>query len=200
MHSWRVRLRVDSFDSGAPQLSKSTHPRKFGNHVTVPTDRRPSVRTTGKPLFTFTLSNYFGSPGGNWLHINVVINWQLSKQGIRWPVSPGRIAGSGVDPSRSSTFLKLSADKLLVFKRSKAQVCFFFKFIWSMLCFCHYDPALLRFWFQTNLGRQNSTSFLKKTCGKDLILQWSRVGYVLRPMCMLWLVKIWQVSSCGKFM
>ena len=89
-------------------------------------DRPPewlSVRTTGKPMFTFTLSNYFGSPGENWLHINVVINhgyyrwinWQLSKQGIRWPVSPDRIAGSGVDPSRSSTFLKLSADKLLVF-------------------------------------------------------------------------------------
>ena len=32
------------------------------------------------------------------------------------PVSPDRIVGSGVDPSRSSIFLKLSADKLLVFK------------------------------------------------------------------------------------
>ena len=45
------------------------------------TDRptaRPSVRTTGKPMFTFTLSNYFGSPGGSWLHINVVINCQLT--------------------------------------------------------------------------------------------------------------------------
>ena len=31
-----------------------------------------------------------------------MINWQLSKQGIRWPVSPDRIAGSSVDPSRSS--------------------------------------------------------------------------------------------------
>ena len=48
-----------------------------------------------------------------------MINWQLSKQGIRWPVSLDRIAGSGVDLSRSSTFLKLSADKLLVFKWSQ---------------------------------------------------------------------------------
>ena len=31
---------------------------------------------------------------------------------------------SGVDPSRSSIFLKLSADKLLVFKWSQAQVYF----------------------------------------------------------------------------
>ena len=27
-----------------------------------------------------------------------------------------------------------------------------------------------------------------------------RVGHALRPIFMLWLVKIWQVSSCGKFM
>ena len=86
---------------GAPWVSKSTHPRKFDNHVTV---HRPSVRTTGIPMFTLTLSSYFGSPGESWLHINVDINWQLSKQGIRWPVSPNRIASSGVDPSRSSIF------------------------------------------------------------------------------------------------
>ena len=36
-----------------------------------------------------------------------MINWQLSKQGIHWPVSPGIIAGSGVDPSRSSTFFEV---------------------------------------------------------------------------------------------
>ena len=30
--------------------------------------------------------------------------------------------------------------------------------------------------------------------------QWSRVGHALRPIFMLWLVKIWQVSSCWKFM
>ena len=48
---------------GAPWVNKSTHPGKFGNHVTDrPTDR-PSVRTTGTPMFTLTLSSYFGSPG-----------------------------------------------------------------------------------------------------------------------------------------
>ena len=112
---------------GAPRVSKSTHPRKFGNHVTVhrPPARCPSVRTTGIPMFTLTLSSYFGSPGESWLHINVVITWQLSKQGIRWPVSPDRIVGSGVDPSGSSMFLKLSADNLLVFKWWQAHVYFF---------------------------------------------------------------------------
>ena len=38
---------------GAPWVSKSTHPRKFGNHVTV---HRPPSRTTGKPMFNLTLS------------------------------------------------------------------------------------------------------------------------------------------------
>ena len=97
--------------------------------------------------------------------------------------------------SRLSTFLKLSAHKLLVFKWSQAQ--FFLKFISDMLCLCHYGPALLRFWFQPNLGRENPASC---TGGEDLFLQRSRVGHALRPIFLLRLVKIWQVSSCRKFM
>ena len=156
--------------SGAPWVNKSTHPRKFGNHVTD----RPSVRTTGIPMFTLTLSSYFGSPGESWLHINVVINWQLSKQGIRWPVSPDRIAGSGVDPSRSSIFwsypltiYSFSNDRRLTFT-------YFFKFISNMLCLCQYRLALLRFWFQTDLRRNNSASFFLNTGGEDLFLPWSQ--------------------------
>ena len=43
---------------GAPKLRKSTNSRKFGNHVTVHrTNKRPSVHTTGKPMFTLTLSS-----------------------------------------------------------------------------------------------------------------------------------------------
>ena len=105
-----------------------------------------------------------------------MINWQLSKQGIRWPVSLDRIAGSGVDPSRSSIFLKLSADKLLVFKWSQAQVQFFSKFIWNMLCLC---ATQLKFWLQTDLGRENSASCYRQ--GRQLLLtfltmvtRWSR--------------------------
>ena len=42
--------------------------------------------------------------------------------------------------------------------------------------------------------------FLKVKAGEDLILPWSRVGHALRPIFILWLVKIWQVSSCEKIM
>ena len=51
--------------SGAPSVSKSTYSRKFGYHVTV---YRPSVRTTGKPMFNFTLSSSSGSIGKLILH------------------------------------------------------------------------------------------------------------------------------------
>ena len=46
--------------------------------------------------------------------------WQLSKQGIHWPVSPDRIAGSVMNPSRWSICLQL-----LVLKWTQAQVQFF---------------------------------------------------------------------------
>ena len=53
----------------------------------------------------------------------------------------------------------------------------------------------------SNLPRTRKFSRLfKNTGGEDLFLPWSRVGHALRPIFMLWLVKIWQVSSCGKFM
>ena len=84
------------------------------------------------------------------LHIHVVINWQLSKQGIRWPVPSDLIADLGVDPwSRSSIFFRLSPDKFLVFKWSQAQV-HFFKCIGNKLCLW---AALIEFWLQSHLGQ-----------------------------------------------
>ena len=56
---WRAKRAC-----GAPWVSKSTHPIKFGNHVTVHrTNERPSVLTTGIPMFNLTLSGKFGSTG-----------------------------------------------------------------------------------------------------------------------------------------
>ena len=65
---------------------------------------------------------------------------------------------------------------------------FFFQwFILNMLCICHYGPALLGFWFQNDLGSENSASFFESRGGEDLILPWSRVGHALRPiLCSDW--------------
>ena len=102
-----------------------------------------------------------------------MINWQLSKQGIRWPVSPDRTAGSSVDPSRSSIFLKLSADKLPVSNDRRLK----FTFSNDSYLICCVGHALLGFWFQTELGRENSPNFLKYRRGRPfltMVTHWSR--------------------------
>ena len=50
-----------------------------------------------------------------------MIKWQLSKQGIRWPVLHDLIAGLSVDPFSSRVFLKSSADMFLIFNWSQGQ-------------------------------------------------------------------------------
>ena len=110
-------------------------------------------------MFYLTLSSKFGSWSATWYcsswHIHVMINRQLSKQGIRWPVSPDCIAGSDIDPSRLS-----------IFEVIRCQVTSFQIIVWNMLRLCHYGPALLRFWFQTDLGRDNSATYLRIQAGK----------------------------------
>ena len=90
-------------------------------------------------------------------------------------------------------FLKLSADKLLVFKWSQGQV-YFLQNSYEICC-VYVTLALhyLRFWFQTDLGPENSQLF-KNTGGENFFLPWSRVGHDLRPIFMLWLVKIYAAS------
>ena len=57
--------KLPCVSSRASSLRKSTHPRRFCNHVTVHrTNDRVSVRTTGKPMFTLTLSCYSLSQNG----------------------------------------------------------------------------------------------------------------------------------------
>ena len=40
------------------------------------------------------------------------------------------------------------------------------------------------------------SQLFKNTGGEHLLLSWTRVGHAPRPIFMLWLVKIWQMSSC----
>ena len=90
------------------------------------------------------------------LHILVINVLTAVKTGylltsITWPYRGLRSRPIGV----KYFFLKFFADKLLVFKWSKAQVQLFLKFTWNMLCLC---DAQLKFWFQTDLGSENSAS------------------------------------------
>ena len=73
------------------------------------------------------------------------------------------------------------------FKWSQAQVYFFRGFISNMLCFCHYGPALLGFWFQSDLGSENSASFLIVQAGKTL----SYHGHALVTLYVQFLYSDW---------
>ena len=86
------------------KMWSSIHPRNFGDHMTVCLPDHPSVLTVGEPTLNV---NLLGSVGA-WnliLYIHIVVNWQLSKQSIHWPVSHDHIAGSDVNPSRLCVFL-----------------------------------------------------------------------------------------------
>ena len=105
-----------------------------------------------------------------------------------------------VSTHRHRVFLKLSADKLPVWNGHRL------KFIFSndsyKIC-CVYVTMALHckdFDFKLTSDAKIQPFFLKNTGGEDLFLPWSRVGHALRPIFVLWLVKIWQVSSCVKFM
>ena len=58
------------------------------------------------------------------------------------------------------------------------------------------NETLISFWPRTRIFSQ----FLQVWNAVTFDSPWSRVGHGLRPIFMLWLVKIWQESSCGKLM
>ena len=55
-----------------------------------------------------------------------------------------------------------------------------------MLCLCHYGPALLTFWFQTDLGRENSASYLKIQAGKTFLTFLTMVTLYVQFLCSDW--------------
>ena len=74
--------------------------------------------------------------------------------------------------------------------------------LWQkVLCQCHYGPALLTFWFQTDVDAKIQPV---REAGKTEAIHFSHHSHALItlydcPIFMLWLVKIWQGSSCRKF-
>ena len=126
-----------------------------------------------------------------------MINWQLSKQGIRWPVSLARIAGSGVDPSSSSIFWSHPLTRYWFSNDRRLKFIFLFNLIHMKCCFYVLHNQNFDFKLTLDANRQGRQLLLTFS---PCLLPCSRVGHALRPIFMLWLVKIWQVSSCGKFM
>ena len=124
----------------------------------------------------------------------------MSKQCIRWPVSPDRIAGLGMDPLSLSVFFLSYPLTSCYFSNDRRLKFFFFlnKFEISRVHELHFQTDLRqeRMIILSCLGLESSTSFYMLLIFPSIITRSSR----LRPIFMLWLVEIWQVSSCRKFM
>ena len=121
-----------------------------------------------------------------------MINRQLSKQDIRWPVSPDHTACSNVDPSRSSTFLKLSADKLPVSNDRRLKSIFpiiHVKYVVFMSLWPFIVKILISNWPQT----RNSASFLKIQAEKTF----SYHGHALVTLYVQFLYSDW--SKFGRW-
>ena len=98
------------------------------------------------------------------------------------------------------------------------------KYVGLLVVFMSLWPRTIKFLFSNWPRTQNFSQFYKNTGREDLFLSWSRVacaqtklnsgtnhslvivctqarsrvGHALRPIFMLWLVNICQVSTCGK--
>ena len=112
-----------------------------------------------------------------------MINWQLSKQDIRWPVSPDRTAGSSVDPSRSSTFLKFNQSTLFRWQItssnwSQAEVSFFPMIHMKSVVFMSLWPRTVKILISNWPWTQKfSHSFFKYRRGRPfltMVTRWSR--------------------------
>ena len=142
------------------------------------TDRRPSVRTTGKPMFTLTL---LASLGAQEKTNCTSMLWSIDSCQNRVSADQYHLTvpRAQVSTHRGRVFFEVIRWQITSFKWSQAQVYFFHWFISNMLymCLCHYGPALLGFWFQSDLGRENSASFfLKYRRGRPyltMVTRWS---------------------------
>ena len=60
-----------------------------------------------------------------------------------------------------------------------------------MLCLCHYGLALLKCWFQTDLGRENSASpVFMQLIGQNLTGEFMRKFIQHLETCLLWQLKL----------
>ena len=141
--------------SGAPWVRKWSNLPIRGNLVITwpytdrPTDRppkRPSVCTTGMPMFTLTLCSYFGSPliAHQCCDQLTAVKTRYPLTSITWPYR-----GLRCRPIQVEYFLKFSADKLLVFKWPQAHSFIHMKYVVFMSLWPSTIKILISNWPRT---------------------------------------------------
>ena len=172
-------------------ITGSIHPRKFCNHVTV-------HRPPDSPYHRHTTLSSYNSLGACslllYIHVTIhviqltAVKTVYSLTIIAWPYRALRYR-----PTEFEYFFEIIGWQVATFQMTAGSSSIFFKCMWNKLCSW---AAPLKFGFQTDLGRENSC---REGSRFWLFSPWSRVGHALLFIFMLWLVKIWQVSSCGKW-
>ena len=140
---WRAKRAC-----GAPWVSKSTHPRKFGNHVTV--HRPPAARPSAPQGNQYSIPHFLTSLGAqeDWYCTHIAhqgcdqltavktrltsITWPRAQVSTHW----GRVFFE-VIRWQVTSFQMIAGSSLI------------FQFMWNLLCFI--CAAQLKFWFQTDL-------------------------------------------------
>ena len=152
-----------------------------------PTDR-PTDRPSAPQAYQCLLSHFLATLGAQEkADCTSMLSSIDSCQNRVWPVSPDRIAGSGVDPSRSSVFLKLSADNLLVFKWSQAHVYFFLNSYEICCVYVSIAPHYYAFDFKLTSDAKIQPVFFKRQAGKTF----SYHGHVLVTLHVQFLCSDW---------
>ena len=155
------------------------------------TVHRTNDRPSAPQAYQCLLSDFLASLGAQEKTDCTSMLWSIDSRQNRVSADQYHLTVSRAQVSthRGRIFLKLSADNLLLFKWSQAQVCFLKMYI-NMSCLSHHGPALLRFWLQTYLGHENSGSYLKIQVGKTF-------SYHGQALVMLYVQFIW--SDWSKF-
>ena len=181
-HSRASRTRV----GGVPQLSRFTHPRKFGNHETV---YRASDRLSARQGNQYLLSHFLASLGAHYGLLCTSISWShdSGQNMVSTDQYHSTVSRTEVSTHRGRVFFEVIRWQVTFFQMIAGSSLCFKKFIWNMLCLCDYGPSLLRYWFKTDLGRKNSASYLKIQAGKTFFYH----GYALVTLYAKFLCSYW---------
>ena len=173
------------------------------------TVHRPPVCTTGKPVFNLTLSSWFGSTGKLILHTYCKsMLWSIDNCQNRVTADQYHLTVSRAQVSTHQgwAFFEVIRSQVTSFQMIAGASLFFLihmksganRLLMKYVAFMRRTIKILN----SNWPRIRKFRQLLQA-GKTFAFNfspWPRVGHALRPNFMLWLVKIWQVSSCAKFM
>ena len=108
-------------------------------------------------MFNLTLSSEFGNTGKLILHSYCTsVLWSIDKKGYLLTSITCPYRGLRCQPIEVDHFFEVIRWQVTSFQMIAGCKFYLFDFIWNMLCLC---AAPLKFWFQTDLGRDYSASF-----------------------------------------